>query len=123
MQIVYVGHDLDGVEIQDLDVIAKPGEPVEVPDELAGRVPSGHRADVDDEGNSTFDPGSGLLAQPTNWQPYVAPPADPLEAMKVADLRAHADGNGIDLGDAKTKPDILAAIRGAADNANTGESA
>lgn len=60
MLIEYVGHH-DEVEIDGYGLV-KPGEPVDVPDALAGRAPVGHRADKD------FDPGEGLLAQPANWQ-------------------------------------------------------
>jgi hypothetical protein len=35
-------------------------------------------------------------------------------SWKVAELKAHADENGIDLGESKTKADILAAITAAA---------
>ncbi len=63
MLVVYVGPSLDGVEIDGLEVVAEPGVPVDVPDDVAGRVPHGHRADED------YDPGEGLLAQSSNWQP------------------------------------------------------
>src|SRR5437879_295258 len=63
MLVVYVGPSLDGVEIDGLDVVAEPNIPVDVPDDVAGRAPHGHRADED------FDPGEGLLAQSVNWQP------------------------------------------------------
>ncbi|HEY9409332.1 MAG TPA: hypothetical protein VIQ30_22635 [Pseudonocardia sp.] len=42
----------------------------------------------------------------------------PLEKRKVDELRAYAEQNGIDLGEAKTKPEILAALAAAADGDN-----
>jgi hypothetical protein len=59
--VVYVGPFADGVEIADTGQWAHPGEPVEVPDDVAGRPPKGS---PDDEG---YDAGQGLLAQPANW--------------------------------------------------------
>ncbi len=47
----------------------------------------------------------------------VVPPAAPvvdLDALKVADLKAHAEKNQIDLGGASKKADIIAAIKKAA---------
>lgn len=38
-----------------------------------------------------------------------------LESMTVADLKAHAEGNAIDIGDATKKADIIAAIELAAE--------
>lgn len=37
--------------------------------------------------------------------------AEPLGSMTVDELKAHAAENGIDLGDARTKADIMAAIQ------------
>lgn len=59
--VVYVGPFADGVEIADTGAWASPGEPVEVPDEVAGRPPKGKPEDED------YDPGEGLLAQTSNW--------------------------------------------------------
>ena len=52
MKVVYVGPHIDGVAIPYGlgEISAQPGEPVEVPDDLA----------------------AGLLDQPTNWQPVKA---------------------------------------------------
>lgn len=61
MQLVYVGpHDEVEVDGHPEDVQAY--TPVEIDDQLAGRPPHGHRADED------YDPGEGLLAQPSNWR-------------------------------------------------------
>ena len=46
----------------------------------------------------------------------------PDKAWKVAELKAHADENGIDLGDATKKDDILAAIEAAGEEADDDES-
>jgi len=51
------------------------------------------------------------------WKPAGAPDPRPAGApdssWKVADLKAHAEDNGIDLGDATKKEDIVAAITAA----------
>lgn len=66
VRVRYVGDfdqvDVPGVGIVDYDEI------VDVTPELAGYPPVG------DHGDDDYDPGTGLLAQPTNWAP-VAPPA------------------------------------------------
>ncbi|MDR3561900.1 MAG: HI1506-related protein [Negativicutes bacterium] len=41
---------------------------------------------------------------------------DPLDSLTVAKLKEYAGEKQIDLGDAKTKPDILAAIKAASNN-------
>jgi hypothetical protein len=87
MEIVYVGGH-DEVEIDGYG-LAQQGVPVDVPDELAGRAPSGGRWDVDDQGVSLYDAGEGLLAQPTNWQP--AAPVKLTRAQKAAADKAAAD--------------------------------
>lgn len=63
---------------------------------------------VDDSKDDRFTSGwkrVGELAP----RPEGAPDA----SWKVADLKAHADENGIDLGDATKKEDIVAAINAA----------
>lgn len=68
MQIKRVkGSDIE--EIADLGIDVALGDTVDVPDEIAGRAPSGVRGD---EG---FDPGSGLLAQSEKWVLVKAPKA------------------------------------------------
>lgn len=63
---------------------------------------------VDDSKDDRFNSG---------WKPAGAPDPRPLGApdssWKVADLKAHAEENGIDLGDATKKEDIVAAITAA----------
>lgn len=61
MQINYVG-PFDEVEVPGVGV-AKRGETVSVPTDIAGRAPNGD------------DPGEGLLAQPSNWAPAKAAPS------------------------------------------------
>lgn len=38
VRVTYVGPDIDGVEVADLNIIANHGEPIDVPDELAARL-------------------------------------------------------------------------------------
>lgn len=52
------------------------------------------------------------VEQPTPEAPPF-PAGDPVEAWKVDELRAWAKANNITLGEAKNKPDILAAIAAA----------
>jgi hypothetical protein len=59
--VVYIGPFAEGVEIAETGQWANPGEPVEVPTEVAGRAPKGKPEDED------YDSGEGLLAQPANW--------------------------------------------------------
>ena len=42
-----------------------------------------------------------------------APAVKTVDEMTAAELKQYADDNGIDLGEAKTKPEILAAIKAA----------
>lgn len=113
--------------------IVKRGDDVDVPDSVAGRPPTAGQvparllplfeqgglealADLDDEVlelreddelvDVVVDYGEGLLAQPSNYIP-----ATGLDALTVGQLRAHAEERGIDLTGAKTKPQIIAAIR------------
>ena len=76
MWVEYVGHHAE-VEVDGYG-LAVPGVPVDVPDYLAGRAPSGHRTDDD------FDPGEGLLAQPVNWRT----PTAKAKAAAKADAKA-----------------------------------
>lgn len=73
MQISYVG-PFDEIDVPGVGVV-KRNASVSVPSDLAGRVPSG---DVDAE---DYDPGVGLLAQPSNWVP--AKPAKPAKEDEV----------------------------------------
>ena len=54
----------------------------------------------------------GLIAA-DDGQPGDGQPAKPVGEMTVDELKAHAAENGIDLGDARTKADIMAAIQAA----------
>lgn len=96
-----------------------PGEEFECPAELAGQAPHWRPAtDGDDLARletrevdgvvDVWDLGSGLLAQIGN---YELVGGDEYDGLTVQELRAHADANGIDLGDAKKKSDILEIIR------------
>lgn len=62
--VQYVGPLRPGVLVPSLGVVVKYGQAVKVSAAVAGRAPSADGT----------DPGEGLLAQPTNWQP--APAAD-----------------------------------------------
>lgn len=57
------------------------------------------------------DGGFLAAAEDTDEQPF--PEGDPAESWKVDQLKAFAAADGIDLGDAKNKADILAAIAAA----------
>ncbi|HEY2084891.1 MAG TPA: hypothetical protein VGH54_02455 [Mycobacterium sp.] len=61
MLVVYTGNN-DEVEIDGVAELAHPGVPIEVPDAVGGKAPSGERWTED------YDPGFGLLAQVDNWQ-------------------------------------------------------
>lgn len=50
---------------------------------------------------------------PVDGSPAARPEGAPDASWKVADLKAHAEENGIDLGDATKKDDIVAAITAA----------
>lgn len=70
MLIRYVGpHDV--IEIGGIDFhpdagrTCAQGETIDVADDLAGHAPGW----VDGEAEPTYDPGAGLLAQPSNWEP------------------------------------------------------
>lgn len=79
----YIGPH-DAVELRDLGVTVARGESFDCPDELAGSGPfwrTSREDDVDEDGVmrrfvtrveddllEVLEPGSGLLAQPDNWQ-------------------------------------------------------
>jgi len=63
---------------------------------------------VDDSKDDRFGDGWKRFGAPS-----VRPEGAPDASWKVADLKAHADENGIDLGDATKKEDIVAAIAAA----------
>lgn len=65
MKFTYVGPH-DEVEIPAAGVVCKRGESVEVSDVVAGRLASG-KPDSDD-----YQQASGLLAQPSVWEPVKA---------------------------------------------------
>ncbi len=63
MRLKYVGpHD----EVDCLGRIVKRGETAEFSAVDAGTAPS---VSTDADGDEVRDPGTGLLAQPNNWQP------------------------------------------------------
>lgn len=78
-EVEYVGPH-DEVEVDGFGVVAR-GKAVEVPPELAGHPPHGHRADED------YDPGSGLLAQVDNWRRPRRKVAGAKPAKKAASSR------------------------------------
>jgi hypothetical protein len=62
--LVYVGpFDEVEVDLGELVHVVARGDRLDVAAHLAGRAPSG------EPGEDGFDPGEGLLAQPTNWLP------------------------------------------------------
>lgn len=56
--------------------------------------------------------GAGVAVRVDEPAPQPPPTDDGLEDMTVSELRALADERGIDLGDARRKADIIAALRG-----------
>lgn len=56
--------------------------------------------------------GAGVAVRVDEPEPQPPPADDGLEDMTVSELRALADERGIDLGDARRKADIIAALRG-----------
>lgn len=112
MQVVYVGPDpaVHVVHVSGFECEAARGVPVDVPDEVASGMPGadGH-------------PGvAGLLAQPDNWAAAdeaedageVLPVVDrdELEQMTVPQMTKLAADLGIDLGGARLRDDVHAAI-------------
>jgi len=65
---------------------------------------------VDDSKDKRFGDGWKPAGTPS---PAPRPDGAPDASWKVADLKAHAEDNGIDLGDATKKEDIVAAITAA----------
>lgn len=63
-QLRYIGFSAQGVEVGEGDWYGyfPHGEVVEVPDDIAGRPPSGA------PGEEKYDPGTGLLAQVGNFE-------------------------------------------------------
>lgn len=110
-----------------------PGEVVEVDAKIAGRAPFWRDATPEDaeviarnhiehrEVDRSEDPehpdivtevhdlGWGLLAQLGNWK--LVEDKDPLKGLNLDQLKDYAAEHNIDLGGAKTKADITAAIR------------
>jgi hypothetical protein len=90
MFVTYVGSH-DEVEVPAAGIVCKRGAVVEVPDSIGGHPPREARDAVPAQGEELLesgkknpkyrpeqpaveaDPGSGLLAQPSNWQPATAP--------------------------------------------------
>lgn len=98
MFVTYVGSH-DEVEVPAAGIACKRGDVVEVPDSIGGTPPREARDAVAAQGDEFLadgkkknskhvpaqpaveaDPGSGLLAQPTNWQPATAPAEQNTEA-------------------------------------------
>lgn len=100
----YVG-PVDEVEIL---VRVKRGEVIDVPASVAGR-PYSEERDPDTDEVTSRDLGEGLLAQPELWEPQ-AEAAVLLDDLTIAELKDIASREGIDLGDATRKADIVAAI-------------
>ena len=68
VMLMYVGPH-DEVEIVETGQTCRRDETVTVAPAVAGRAPKGS------PGEDGYEPGSGLLDQPDNWQPVLAPPA------------------------------------------------
>lgn len=68
---------------------------------------------VNGEATEVPEDHPAMAKLPTNGQ-FVADDGDGLETFSLAELKAHAAANGIDLGDARKKAEIVAAIRAAA---------
>lgn len=64
------------------------------------------------EGRAAVIIGAGVAVRVGEPAPQPPPADDGLEDMTVSELRALADERGIDLGDARRKADIIAALRG-----------
>lgn len=97
MFVTYVGSH-DEVEVPSAGITCKRGDVAEVPDEIGGTPPIEAREAVPAQGEEFLadgkrnrkyvpeqpavaaDPGSGLLAQPSNWQPATAPAEQNSEA-------------------------------------------
>lgn len=107
MRFKYVG-PVDEVEVL---VRVKRGEVIDVPASVAGR-PYSEERDPDTDEVLSRDLGEGLLAQPSLWEPQ-AEPEVVLDDLTIAELKAVAEREQIDLGDATKKADIVAVIAAA----------
>lgn len=86
--VVYADGPFEEVEVpsgENGSYIARKGEPIEVPDELAGRPPGGS------PGEEGYDPGEGLLAQ-SCWSPGPGRRAPRSDAAGIAPPAADGDG-------------------------------
>lgn len=80
------------------------GEVVTMHHALSGRTQRASRAAYD----NVWAGEGWTIVSSEQWEPADA--EKPIDKMKVDELKAHADKNGIDLGEATKKEDILAAI-------------
>lgn len=86
-----------------------PGEPIEVPSEEGETlVRNGLASEKKLKGKSKVETATTADDDTEDATDNVD-----LSKMNVADLKAYAEANGIDLGDASKKADILAAIQAA----------
>lgn len=69
---------------------------------------------LDSIGQQEAEPEQPQESQEPQQEPE-QPQAEPLDEMTVPELKAYAEARGIDLGEAKKKADILAAIKTAQD--------
>lgn len=84
-----------------------PGQTAEFADEEAARLVGG---------------GFGVYAdEPRRKEPAAEAGDKPVEKMNVAQLQAYAAEHGIDLGDAKTKAELLAVVVAAVEAAREAE--
>lgn len=79
---------------------------------LAGLVKEGY-VEVIDAPSAPPAPPSPSVHPPVEAPKGASFDVDTLSAMKVADLRALAEERGVDLADARSKPDLIAAIAAA----------
>ncbi|MEU2450060.1 hypothetical protein ABZ605_08375 [Streptomyces sp. NPDC012765] len=88
-------------------------------------VAAGQTAEFDDEEAARLTAGGfGVYAdEPRRKAPAAAgtPAEKPVEKMNLAALQDYATANGIDLGDAKTKAEVLAAVTAAVEAAREAE--
>lgn len=87
-KFTYIGEDAEEITVYDITFVQ--GEATEVPDD--------HPKLAKFAGNGQFVAGEG----------------DGLDGFTVAELQTHAESIGVDLGEAKKKSEIIAAIRAAA---------
>lgn len=85
------------------------GETVDVPDEVAGRPPSGT------PGTKGYDPGEGLLAQTDVWQSAAGPaqagepPRSGAGSGREA-WAAYAATHGVEVTESMSRDDLVAAV-------------